>query len=81
MRKLLTIIITIAALGGAVILGYSALSKKTPPQATGPSSTILPYGTALDFNNLQDFNKTNRLFPYPAVTPPEIGAPTAALVP
>ena len=80
MKKIITIIIIIVALAGAIILGYSALKKKAPPTANPAVVTILPYGTTLDFDNLQAFNKTNRLFPYPIVAPTEVGTQTGALV-
>lgn len=83
MKKLFTIIITIAALIGAIVLGYSALKKKeqASPQPAPPASTILPYGTNLDFQDIEEFNKASRLFPYPKVTPPEIGTAPSSLVP
>ncbi len=74
MKKTITIIIVVLALGGAVFFAYSALN--TSPLSSGqavPASTILPFGTSLDFKTLSEFNKTNRIFPYPKVTKEEIG--------
>lgn len=84
MKKIITIIIVVAALGGAGFLGYSAMHKSSSSgdaKSGNITTTILPYGTDLNFKPIQDFNSTNRFFPYPKVTPPEIGATTTALVP
>lgn len=84
MKKIITIIIVVAALAGAGFLGYSAMHKSTST-GSGKSGdiakTILPYGSDLNFKPIQDFNNTGRFFPYPKVTPPEIGSTTTALVP
>lgn len=83
MKKFTTLIIIIVALGGAIFLGYSALNNNSPStgSAAAPKSTILPYGTGLDFQPLSNFNSTNRFFPYPQVTPQEIGTANSSLVP
>lgn len=73
MKKIVTIIIVVLALGGAIYFAYSAFNTSTTSTKTAPASTILPFGTSFDFTALSNFNKTNRLFPYPKVTPAEIG--------
>lgn len=83
MKKIISFIIIVIALGAAIVLGYLALTKNVP-ESTGlagaPASTILPNGTELEFNEVQSYNKDGRLFPYPVVTPAEIGTQTNTLV-
>ncbi len=47
------------------------------PQDIGPNDTsnrILPYGDTLNFSSVDKFNPENRTFPYPQVSPGEVGA-------
>ncbi len=83
MKKIVSFIIIVVALGAAIVLGYLALSKNDTSSTTTPAapvSTVLPEGAKLDFNNVQSYNKDGRLFPYPVVTPAEIGTQSNSLV-
>ncbi len=73
MKKVITIIVVVLALGGAVYFAYSAFNTPSDPSSKPVVSSILPFGTSLDFKLLSEFNKTNRIFPYPKVSPSEIG--------
>lgn len=83
MKKTISFIVIVVALGAAIVLGYLALSKNnstTTTSSSAPVSTVLPEGNKLDFNSVQSYNKDGRLFPYPVVNPAEIGAQSATLV-
>jgi hypothetical protein len=81
MKKILYTIVIIVALGGALVMGYLAFfgddtSVATDPtlsQSGAPVYNILPHGRSFDFNTVKNFNRDGRLFPYPEVTPAEIG--------
>lgn len=87
MKKILLIIIVIVGLGGALIMGYMAMqSSDTPASTTSTTSskplksTILPEGTELDLDKVKDFNKDRLMFPYPKVSPTEIGVVLPSIV-
>lgn len=78
MFKKITLLIIFVAAIGAVMLGYLAIYKD--PAASAQDTTavprtasILPYGTDLNFDEIKKFNKNGQLFPYPTVTPADIG--------
>lgn len=53
----------------------------TTPVVTAPvKGAILPNGSNLDFDNVKKFNKNGKLFPYPTVTPNDVGQDLSALV-
>lgn len=83
MKKIISFVVIVIALGAAIVLGYLALSKNSPAgadPAPATTSAVLPEGTKLDFNAVQSYNKDGRLFPYPKVSPEEIGASSNSLV-
>lgn len=59
----------------AGVFAYKAVSSSSSTDtATSISkSLILPNGTKLDFGKVQEFNKKQKLFPYPQVGTEEIG--------
>lgn len=81
MKKTLYIAIIVIALGGAAVMGYMAFmgggsSVEEVVVVEGESSAsynILPEGKTLDFNTIENFNKDGRMFPYPVVSPAEVG--------
>jgi uncharacterized protein YpmB len=75
MKRIITFIIIILALVAAIFFGYQSIKSSPTDSQTaiaGPSR-ILPYGTDLNFDSVQKYNKNNNLFQYPVVTPGEIG--------
>lgn len=79
-KKIILVIIVIAALAGAGVFAYLSFSGSSSTVQTAPSSntvsatdSILPYGTKLDFGKVNKFNETGRAFQYPAVTPADTG--------
>ena len=84
MKKTIYLIVIIIGLGGALVMGYMYLrggSEGVPTAEVASVDTseasnlqILPFGKELDFKKLEQYNKNKILFPYPKVTPPEIGA-------
>ncbi len=85
MKQTILLIIIVAAVAGAGVFGYMALTKSGPDAgqampAAGASSQILPMGSALNFDTIQKYNKNSTLFPYPVVNPVEIGVPTSQMI-
>jgi hypothetical protein len=82
-KKIITIIIIVIALGGAIFLGYSAMTSNTGGSSvkTTPAPAILPLNTNLDFKPINDYNSESRFFPYPQVNTSEIGVTNSTLVP
>lgn len=94
MKKIIYIVIIVIGLGGAALMAYFALfgnssSKQSAgsttttdlgstTQAQLPDASILPLGNTLDFSKIQSFNKDYTFFPYPKVSPSEIGANNTA---
>ncbi len=80
MKKYIYIAIIVIALGGAALMGYMAFSGGSGSTSSGiqiESSAqvynILPNGSDLDFSTLSKFNDQNLFFPYPQVSPSEVG--------
>lgn len=79
MKRLIYIAIIVIGLGGAAVMAYLAFmgggSSEEVVVVEGEAAgyNILPEGKTLDFNTLQDFNKDGRVFPYPVVSPAEVG--------
>lgn len=71
--------VIVVALVVAGIFAYKAFSGSSSATLTTPGTTeslngaILPHGTSLDFDTVKKFNKNDKLFPYPTVTPNDIG--------
>lgn len=87
MKRTLYIIIIVIALGGAAVMGYMALTSGPATTSTDETSTsgqavynILPQGKSLDFDTIKNFNKDDRLFPYPQVNNAEIGTTLGNLI-
>jgi hypothetical protein len=87
MKRIIVMIIIVAALTGASIMSYKAfsgsegasfISTDTPPEVV--PSEILPMGASLNFKSVQEFNKESRLFPYPAVNATEVGPGIGELI-
>lgn len=79
MKKTILTIIIIAGIGGAIIMAYLALTGDSSDAGNEQSSRaknsgILPNGTSLDFKKLEEFNDTGRLYPFPKVSPTEVGS-------
>ncbi len=79
MKKSLYIAIIVIALGGAAVMGYMAFfggdTTTTEIQIENSAQVynILPKGKDLDFSSVEKFNNQKSFFPYPQVTPGEIG--------
>jgi 5-methylcytosine-specific restriction endonuclease McrBC regulatory subunit McrC len=54
--------------------------ETTPGVADNNAYQILPYGKDLDFQKVEDYNKNKILFPYPKVSPSEIGASSTSMM-
>ena len=81
MKKTLLTIIIVVGFGGAIVMGYLAFSgdssSSNPVVVEDIQSSdfgILPNGTSLDFKKLEEFNDTGRLYPFPKVSPTEVGS-------
>lgn len=81
MKRTIYIIVIVIALGGAAVMAYMALTSGGTSSGgvagdvsgSTPVYNILPEGKSLEFGTVRNFNKDNRLFPYPTVNPAEIG--------
>ncbi len=77
-KNLILILVIIVALAGAGVFAYisffgsSTATTPTTNQTVG-AGTILPYGKSLNFETVNKFNETGRMFPYPEVTPADAG--------
>ena len=89
MKKFIYLIIIIIGLGGALVMGYLVYKGSTQglPSTEVATSTpdsnayqILPYGRDLDFQKVEEYNKNKILFPYPKVTPSEIGTSSTSMM-
>lgn len=78
-KNIILIVVVIIALAGAGVFAYISFfgsSTASSPTATGQTvgvGTILPYGKSLNFETVNKFNETGRLFQYPEVTPADAG--------
>lgn len=86
-KQIVLTIIIIVALGVAGFFAYkaffsgpSAIVLVTPEDKGPVQGAILPHGTELDFDIVKKFNKNSKLFPYPVVTPTDIGQELGGLV-
>lgn len=80
MKKTIYIVIIVIALGGAAIMAYMAFFSGSSNgggevmiEKEAQVYNILPEGKNLDFSSVTEFNQQGRLYPYPQVTPSEIG--------
>lgn len=77
MKQIITIIIIVAALAGAGVFGYmmftGADSAITTTSSQDAPSNILPMGSKLDFDIVQQFNKNQQIYQYPQVNQGEVG--------
>ncbi len=82
MKQIITILIIIMAVFGAGFLGYKALTSTVPDttDAAVSQSSILPYGTTLQFDAVKKYNKDGKLFQYPVVTPADIGPDLGSVI-
>ena len=79
-KKIILVIIVVAALAGAGVFAYLTFNGSTSiapivatPTPVTAANSILPYGTKLDFDSINKFNETGRKFQYPIVTPSDTG--------
>lgn len=75
-KQIIVLIVVIVALAVAGVFAYKAVtssSSSTDTATAVPKSLILPNGSKLDFEKVQEFNKKQKLFPYPEVNTAEIG--------
>ncbi len=75
-KQIIILVVVIVVLAVAGVFGYKAItssSSTTDTSTAVPKSLILPNGTKLDFVKVQEFNKKQKLFPYPQVDTAEIG--------
>ena len=83
-KDIISLGVIVVAIGGAVVMGYLALQRSAggkPSTDNGPQvSIVLPQGRALEFETIEDFNKNKVMFPYPQVSPVEIGVSPSLLV-
>ncbi len=91
MKKIIYIIVIVLGLGGAIVMGYMVIRGNSHgiPSITMPTEgvsqpaanyQILPYGHDLDFKKVEEYNKNKILFPYPKVSPSEIGAAAGSMM-
>lgn len=88
MKKTIYIIIIVIALGGALVMGYMAMTASPATEEGGMVTNtggpavynILPEGKSLEFGSIKNFNKDNRLFPYPTVNTSEIGKDLSSII-
>ncbi len=78
-KNIIFIGVIVVALAGAGVFAYisffgsSSTSTSTIVGQTTGTGTILPYGKSLNFETVNKFNETGRLFQYPQVTPADTG--------
>jgi hypothetical protein len=88
MKRTLYIIVIVVGLGGALVMGYLAMTSSPDSgeivvegtTTTSEAYNILPYGDDLNFETLENFNKDHRLYPYPEVNPAEVGKPLGVII-
>lgn len=86
MKQVITIIIIVAALAGAGVFAYLTFFSGTPTSTTqtssgiSESSEILPMGSNLNFDQVEKFNKDDRLYQYPIISPSEVGAVMGSII-
>jgi hypothetical protein len=80
MKRTIYIAVIVIALGGAAVMAYMAFFSggsggggEVVIETEAQVYNILPEGKELDFTEVSKFNQEGRLFPYPQVTPSEIG--------
>lgn len=80
MKKSIYIGVIVIALGGAVLMGYMAFSgggsqgtEGTQIESSAQVYNILPQGKDLDFGPVVEYNERSFFFPYPQVSPAEVG--------
>lgn len=77
-KKIITIIIIIAAFAGAGVFAYMSLRGDattlvtTNDQSAAP--ILLPYGDELNFDAINKYNQTGKTFQYPATTAADVGS-------
>lgn len=88
-KQIILVAIIVVALGVAGLFAYkaffgsgssSAIINEVDTSNQSVSGAILPYGTDLDFDTVKKFNKNGKLFPYPTVTPTDVGQELNTLV-
>ncbi len=75
-KQIIILIIVIVALTVAGVFAYKVVTSSSSGSDTAttvPKSLILPNGSKLDFEKVQEFNKKQKLYPYPQVNTAEIG--------
>ncbi len=77
-KKIITIVVIVAALAGAGVFGYLSLrddAVELVTAADGQAATpiILPYGDTLDFETVNKFNQTGRTYTLPVTTAADVG--------
>lgn len=87
LKQIITLIIIIAALAIAGVFAYNFLMGSVTEQDAvkslekpTASSAILPHGTELNFDTVNEFNPSGRLYTYPAVQPSDAGLPLNDLI-
>lgn len=78
-KKIILILLIVGALSGAGVFAYismtgtGASSENTSTVPTSSAGAILPNGSDLNFDKINKFNETGRVFEYPSVTPADTG--------
>ena len=79
-KQIIFLLIIIVALSVAGVFAYKAFfgNNSSNPSTKNSetidvSGAILPHGNSLNFDNIKKYNKNGTLFPYPTVTPNDIG--------
>lgn len=76
-KKIITIIVIVAAFAGAGVFAYMSLRDDASSLVTTsdqPAAPILlPYGDKLDFSAVNKFNQTGRIFQQPVTTAADVG--------
>lgn len=91
-NKIIAILVIIFGMSGSVYMLYLTFSTVARPNNNpvfqdpvlggsfvdggSPTGSILPFGTKMDTEKLREYNPTQRVFPYPTVSPSEIGKPS-----
>jgi len=86
-KKIIEIVISVAAFLGSVYVLYSGLHTSSPPPniplnvSASQSGNLLPYGTTLDFSILEKQHFQYGAIPYPTLDPSsEVGKDVNTLI-
>lgn len=90
-KKIILIAVSVILLGSSVIMIYRTFFSTPAPviraghliKTALPSAgaqAILPYGKALDFSTIDQYNTARKQYPYPVVSSGEVGVSPEELI-